>query len=275
MAITTLDGLIAAEKVPRNMNKTASGTVVAASWHSIFALAGSNPGVLAGGETTPPATTVGRVPTDAIPGYPNIPWSSLRTYLARLAIQNTVLCTVRLYDRLWVGGAYAFNASIATVSPSWASRVSYNGGAADYNGLELWVEQVTAGTLVQSVNVTYTNQAGTTGRTTGAIAAPAAMAVARCFQLPLAAGDSGIQAIGNGASPSVVGTVASAGTFNLMVLRPICDIYVPANTTVMLNWADLALPEIFNDSAIYPLLYNNAGTASGTVNVFDLMLANG
>lgn len=275
MAITTLDGLIASSKVPRNMGKTASRTTVAARWFTTFDVAGAISGVLAGGETTPPATTVGRVSTDTIPGYPDIPFSTLREYIARITVGNTVASTIRLFDRLWVSGAYAFNASIATVSGSWASRVSYNGGAADYNGLELWVEGVTAGTLVQSVNVTYTNQAGTTGKTTGAIAAPQALTAGMCYQLPLAVGDSGLQAVGNGASASVVGTVASAGTFNLMVLRPIVDIYCPANVPVTLNWADMALPESFQDSALYALAYSAAGTALGTISPFDLTIANG
>lgn len=275
MAITSLDTLIGSSKVIRALGKTAGRTTVAGRWFTTFDVAGSISGVLAGGETTPPATTSGRVPTDTIPGYPDIPFTTLRSYLARVAVSNTVASTIRIFDRLFVAGAYAFNASIATVSGSWASRVSYNGGAADYAGLELWAEQVTAGTLVQNVNVTYTNQAGTTGRTTGAVAAPAAMTVGQCWQLPLQAGDSGLQAIGNGASPSVVGTVASAGTFNVMVLRPLVDIYIAAGTTPILNWADLALPEIFNDSALYCLCKSESGTALGTIAPFDITIANG
>jgi len=275
MAITTLDGLIAANKVIRLGSKTATLTTVAGGWFSPFAVAGALSGVLAGGETSPPALTVGRVTTDAIPGYPDIPWSTLRSHLSRLTILNTVTSTIRLFDSLWCAGAYTFNTSTATVSPSYASRVSYNGGAADYNGIELWAEQVTAGTGVQNINVTYTNQAGTTGRTTGTVAAPAAMAVGRCFQLPLANGDSGLQGIGNGGSPSVVGTVASAGTFNLRILRPIVDIYCPANVPVTLNWADLGLPEIFNDSALFILGNAPSGTSSGTIAPLSYQFSNG
>jgi hypothetical protein len=120
-------------------------------------------GVLAGGKTTPASTATGEVVTDAIPGYPDIPWSSLRTYINRLSVGNTVASYIRVFDRIWMSGAYAFNAAVATVSPSFASRVSYAGGSADYSGLELWCEGVTTGTLVQSATVVYTNQAGTHG----------------------------------------------------------------------------------------------------------------
>jgi hypothetical protein len=98
--------------------------------------------------------------------------------------------------------------------------------------------------------------------------------VGKCWQLPLASGDSGIQGVGNGASASVTGSVASAGTFNVMILRPIIDIFVQANSYALLSYGDLGLPEIFNDSALYFLTMAPSGTASG-VPFLDFQLANG
>lgn len=260
MAITTLDGLIAAAKVIDPFYKTTTRTTVAGGWFSLFDIAG-NPGagVLAGGETTPPANTAGRVPTDAIPGYPPIPFSANRSYLSRLDISNTVVGQIVLYDRLWVGGAYAFNANVNVTSGSWASRVSYDGGAANYCGLEIWVEQVTSATGNQAVNVTYNDQLGVSG-STGAVGIAAAPTVGRCWQLPFASGDCGVQAITN-----VTGSVASAGTFNVMVLRPLMRVYIPVASQVLIyNFTDLGLPELFNDSALYALYMAPAGTSSGT-----------
>jgi hypothetical protein len=270
MAITTLDGLIAAGKVIRPLHKTTTRTTVAGGWFSLFDVAGAIAGVLAGGETTPPANTVGRVPTDAIPGYPDIPFSSNRSYLSKVAVGNTVASVLRIFDRVWVGGTYPYNANVAVSSPSWSSRVSYNGGSADYNGLEIWVEGVTAFTGNQTFNVTYTNQAGTTGKTTGAVGIGAAPTVGRCWQLPLASGDSGVQAISN-----VLGATGTAGTANIMVLRPLVDLYLPANIPPSMNWADLGLPEIFNDSALYWLVMAPSGTSSGTIAPFNIQIANG
>lgn len=269
MAITSVDDFIAASKVVRPLHRTAGLTSVAGGWFSNFHIAGANPGVLAGGETTPPANTAGRVPTDTIPGYPDIPWSSLRSYLSRLSVLNTVTGNMRLFDRLWVGGTYSFNANVGVTSGSWASRVSYDGGSPDYRGLEIWVETVTAFTGNQTWNVTYTDQDGNTGATTGATGIGAAPTVGRCWQLPLAAGDSGVQAISN-----VAGGTGSAGTANIMVLRPIADIYLSANAVGVFNWADLGLPEIFNDSALYALWMSPSGTALGTVGPFNLQFAN-
>jgi len=257
MAITTLDGLIAAAKVIAPMYRTTTRTTVAGGWFSLFDIAGvPGAGTLAIGNTAN-----GLVNTDATAGYPVIPFSANRTYINRLDYSNTVVSQYVLYDRVFACGAYAFNANTTLASqPSYSARVSYDGGAANYNGLEIWVEQVTTATGNQAVNVTYTDQAGNTGNTTGAVGIGAAPTVGRCWQLPLAAGDSGVQTITN-----VTGSVASAGTFNVMVLRPLVRIYVPVASQVLsLNFTDLGLPEVFNDSALYALYMAPAGTSSGT-----------
>lgn len=69
--------------------------------------------------------------------------------------------------------------------------------------------------------------------------------------------------------------MASAGTFNVMVLRPLFRAYVPvANQVVMLNYMDLGLPEIFADSALYALYMAPSGTSSGTP-WLEFQIANG
>ena len=242
MAITTLDGLIAAALQQITMNKTASVTAVAAQLTAVHQAAG-NPGAatLAVGNTAN-----GVVPTDATTGYPliNAFGGGAAGYLAGLEANSSVACNLILYDRLWHAGAYAFNANQAlTAVPSFSSRVP---GGTDFTGLELWIEQVTAGTGVQSVNVTYTNQAGTAGRTTGAQAAPAAAIVARMWPMLLAAGDSGIQAISN-----VVGTVATVGTFNVVIMRRLATVRVPiANFSSKLGFDQTGMPLVFADSAL-------------------------
>lgn len=272
MAITSLDGLIAAAKQRLEFYKTVSRTTVAGGWFSRFDLAG-NPGA---GTLAIGNTANGVVPTDATAGYPPINAFSggppVRGYLTRAAIKNTVVSQVRIFDRIFAAGAYAFNANVAlSAQPSFASRVSLNGGAAVYSGLELWVEQVTVATGNQAVNVTYTDQNGNAGATTGATGIGAAPTVGRCWQLPLAAGDSGLQLIEN-----VAGTVATVGTFNVMVLRPMADINIGvANQVVVQNFTDLGMPELFADSALYALVLSPTGTALGTMDIGDLDIANG
>lgn len=241
MAITTRDQLIAAARQQVTIVKTASVTAVAAQLTAIHQAAG-NPGagVLAVGNTA-----AGLVPTDLTAGFPaiNAFGASAKGYLAGLDWANSVAANLILYDRLFHCGAYAFNANTTLAAqPSFSGRVP---GGTDFTGLEIWIEQVTVGTGVQSVNVGYRNQAGA-DVTTGVIAAPAAAAVARMWPMPLAAGDSGVQRIN-----SVVGSVATVGTFNVVVMRRLATMRVPlANYGDKGGWDWTGLVELFADSAL-------------------------
>jgi hypothetical protein len=148
-----------------------------------------------------------------------------------------------LFDLLWKGGAYAFNASTTGQTPaSYSARVP-NG--TDFTNTEIWLEQVTAGTLVQNVNVTYINQSGTAGRSTGT-AATAVNIVGRMWQLPLQAGDSGVQGV-----TGVVGSVASAGTFNILVLRPLwVGRVIVANAGDIHDYLRVGMPAITAEAAL-------------------------
>jgi hypothetical protein len=241
MAITTLDGLIAAAKQRIQLYKSATRTAVANSPFSVFDLAG-NPGlgVLAG-----TSTTTGVVPTDATAGCPliNAFGGGATGYVSRIEASNQVSCRILLFDMLWKAGAYAFNANTTGQTPtSFSSRIP---SGTDYNGLELWYEQVTAGTLVQNVAVTY-NDENAASSTTGTVAMPAAMIVGRMFQIPLAAGDKGIQGV-----TGVVGSVASAGTFNILIMRRLAEVRIRvANDGIIQDALTTGLTQVFEDSAM-------------------------
>jgi hypothetical protein len=259
--IKTLDQYVGAAKQDLMLRRTVSRAAVAATWFSLFDLAGSpGAGVLAG-----TSTANGVVPTDAIAGYPIInPFgASAIGRLTQVDFGSSVACRIRLYDRVFVAGAYAFNANTAlSAQPSFASRVTLRNpatdtDAVDYKNLELWVEQVTAATGNQAVNVTYTDDAGATGRTTGAVGIGAAPTVGRCWQLPYQAGDEGIQQITN-----VQGTVATVGTFNVMILRRLWEGRVRINNDGDLHDLIKCGAQVFADSALY-VLVNPDSTATG------------
>lgn len=266
MAITTLDGLIAAARQQIVYQKTAALTTAALpnNTGTVRHLAG-NPGA---GTLAVGQTTTGVVPTGATAGFPliNAFGGSATGYIAMVEASCSVAATLVLYDRLWHGGAYSFATTYGQTTPSWSSRVP---GGTDYTGTELWVEQVTAGTLVQNVAVTYSNQAGTGSRATGTIAAPAAMIVGRMFPMPLQAGDSGISAISN-----IVGSVASAGTYNVVVMRRLCTVRIPvANGSVKLGFAETGLPQVFADSALCMMVQPDS-TSTG-LPYMRIVIANG
>jgi len=120
-----------------------------------------------------------------------------------------------LFDRIFAAGTYNQNAGTTTLTsqPSYSSCVP---GGTDYTGLQIWIENVTSQGTSQSITVTYTDQDGNTGHTTGAqtVSMPSTNGTQ---MLPLQAGDVGVQKI-----ESVVTGAAGLGcTWNVVVVRPL------------------------------------------------------
>lgn len=254
MALATIDGYVAAVKQRVRWFKTGSRTTVAAIPFTLFDVAGSpGAGTLSAGNTAN-----GIVPTDAISGYPPIAALTGTGYLTRAAFGSSVACWLSVYDCLFAAGAYAFNANTTLASqPSFAARVP----GADYSGLELWVEAVTAFTGTPSFQINYLDQGGSAGDT-GVVSAGAALTLGRMFRMPLAAGDSGVQQI-----TQVRGTVATVGTFNVRVLRELWSgRVVVANAGDVHDLFRTGAPQIYADSALYVVLETDS-TASGLPDV--------
>ncbi len=250
--IVSLDGYIASAKQRVTWNKTASRTTVATGWFSLFELAG-NPGA---GTLAGTSVTAGVVPDDTTAGFPpvNTFGGSAIGRLSKIEFGSSVACRISVFDMLWKGGAYAFNASQAlSAQPSFSARVP----GTDYKDLEIWAEQVTAATGNQSVTVTYTNESGATGRSTGAVGIGSAQTVGRCWQLPLQAGDAGVQQITN-----VVGSVASVGTFNVLVLRPLWSGRVKiANDGDVHDLLKTGMPRVYDTSALFVMVCADSTTS--------------
>lgn len=244
MSILSVDNYVASAKQNVIWMKGGAMTTVANVTFDPFAIAGDpGAGTLAG-----TSTAAGVVPTAATAGTPTINafGGGAKGYLAGATCTSSVACRVNLYDLLWKGGAYAFNANTAVTSPSWASRVP---AGTDFTGLELWFEQVTASTLVQSVTVNYTDQANA-AQVTAAVSQTTAGIVGRCTRMTLAAGGTSIKTITN-----VLGTVASAGTFNVLVVRPLWEGFIPqASASVTDDFVKTGLVEVFADSALFCLV---------------------
>ena len=244
MAITTGDGYIASAKQIVPITKTASTTTVAATRFSVFDKAG-NPGA---GTLALTTATTGVVPTDATTGYPllNAFGGSATGYLTRVQFASSVVGRLELWDRL-----FGINVSLAAAATTTlASQASYAarvpGGV--YNGLRIFLEMTTAAAAATTVTVTYTNQDGTTGRTTGATASLSGFTVNRLVELPLQAGDSGVQKI----ETVVVGGTAGAGAVNVIVLRPLWTARVAIANGGDVHGPDkTGMPVVYDTSALY------------------------
>lgn len=272
MAITSLDTYLAGSKQRIPFVKTASRTSVANIPFSVFDLAG-NPaaGTLAGS-----STANGVVPTDATAGTPiiNAFGGSNTGYLTKVEYYNSVLSYLYIYDLLFKAGAYAFTGGTTTLSsqPAISSRCpDYPGSGSVFgNGNEIWIEVSTAfatGTAWQ-VQVTYTNSAGTTGRTSiiSAAQAAAALTQGKMFQLALQAGDSGVQKI-----ESVIvtngGTAMTAGNFNVLILRKLWSNRITvANSGGIDDILKTGAPIVYADSALMAIVQADS-TSTGLPNL--------
>jgi len=258
MPILSLDAYIAAPSQRVLITRTASVVAVATiPTQTMHAAGAPGAGVLAGTNTAN-----GVLQTPALAGYPQINAfvGGADGHIGAVAFGSTVAGRITLYDCLFKAGAYPFNANqVLTAQPSYAGRVP---GGTDFHGTELWIEAVTAFTGLQSIAVGYTNQAGVAGRTTGTIATGVAPGVARMLQLPLQAGDTGVQRV-----DSVVSTVSTVGTFNVLVMRRLWSgrVAVP-NAGDSHDFMRTGMPLVFPTSALLAVVRPD-GAATG---IFDL-----
>ncbi len=238
----------------------ANATGGAVTWRTLDN-SGGNPSALG---LAPGNTANGIVPTDpamfgaggtAAPiGYPNVQFGSGNGYINWIEyLCNQAPTRCYMFDRVFLAGSYAFNAAVTLTSqPSFAARVP-NG---DYSGLQIWAQIASTITGTQNVTVTYTDQDGNGGATTGAIAMLAGV-TGTCQMLPLAAGDSGVQLI-----ETVTGTVSSVGTFNIFIARPLAILNAPTALQIYTrSFEQLCMPEIYPGSAIATMMHTN-NTAS-------------
>src|SRR6059058_1681748 len=109
--------------------KTGGRTVVAGVPFTLFDVAGiPGAGTLAGSNTA-----AGVVPDDSIAGYPVInAFGGTKGAISMIDFGCSVACRLQLFDRLFLAGAYAFNAAVTLAAqPSFAGRVP---GGTDFTG---------------------------------------------------------------------------------------------------------------------------------------------
>lgn len=166
---------------------------------------GAAPGAVAAPDNT---TTGGLLQTD--------PSGGREKWL--LGMNATILGnsgTLILYDRLLhISGLSGTSTSAQTVS---GSLTRNTGGF----GNQIWVEIYTQiGTTATTITASYTNQSGTSGRTTKAtsIGGTGLREAQRMIPLPLQDGDTGVQAV---ASVTLAASTTTAGDFGVVVARPL------------------------------------------------------
>lgn len=270
MTVSTLAGYQAAarQRIVYRKNATTWG---GSAFYSNVQIGGS-PGAPGG----PGNTANGIIPIGGTTGFPALPIAFDAIYIAgveaSLNSSDSRFGGYRyvLADLLWYGGAYTSASSVTlSAQPSFAARVP----SGDYAGLQLWSEGVGAGSGTTTLAVTYTNQSGTTARSTGATDINPSSLSSVAFEgtrFPLQSGDCGLQKI-----ESVTGAGGGSCTANLMILRPLVYGRVDwtRNKGVQRKWFDRAnAPVIYPDSALMTLVASEGSPTVLTTAAIELQL---
>lgn len=198
------------------------------------------------------------------------PVTSYGAYL-EIATGNAAM-TMELHDRLAnMGGlngtlttAQSVNLDLNTLLAT--DNIGTRKGDANYSDIQWWLEWYTAtgGTAVTAtIVVTYND--GTTGNLSVlslAATRPASHMIPLNSLIPSAQSGKFIRGI---VSVTLSATTGTAGNFGVTVTRPRMTLSSPfANFKFIADWAQLGLPEIYNSSAIFPIVLTST-TSTGTV----------
>ena len=198
------------------------------------------------------------------------PSKSYGAYL-EIATSNAAM-TIELHDRLAnMGGlngtlttAQSVNLDLNTLLAT--DNINTRKGDANYSDVLWWLEWYTAtgGTAVTAtIVVTYND--GTTGNLSALSLAgsrPASHMIPLNSLIPSDKSGKFIRGI---VSVTLSATTGTAGNFGVTVTRPRMTLSSPfANFKFIADWAQLGLPEIYNSSAIFPIVLTST-TSTGTV----------
>lgn len=245
MAITTRDQLVAAIAAASDIPfSKASITAVAGFNYSLFRTAAGMPAA----STTATPTTAGRTLDRTDPGAIPIPAAGANTlYCVAAELAGTVAGTVVVADRLVEYGGLVGNSTSAQA----VSAQTLPARGASGVGCELWLDVYTAlgSTASATVTASYTNSAGTSGRTATLIGGiPASVPANRCMRFGLQAGDVGVQSV---QSVTLGTSTATAGNFGLTIRRPIAQWPIMlANIGQKWGYAETALSVIPTDACL-------------------------
>lgn len=166
--------------------------------------------------------------------------------------------TLIIYDRLLHIGSKS--GTVTTPQAVGGTLTRNVGGVGNFAFIEIGAQIGTTGTTVV---MSYTNQAGTSGRTSPSvvIGGTGFREISRAIMLPLQAGDTGIQAV---ADVDLVVSTGTAGAFDVVVGKPLA--YVGIGAAGSPAWRDFTtgmpgIPKIDADACLAALWYPNTTTA--------------
>jgi hypothetical protein len=206
----------------------------------------------------PDRTTTGAIPFTAATGGRDL-------HLIGASLTPLTAGAYLLYDRLFhIGGLSGTSTADQTVqgSPASPALTRNTGGAGNIAWYEVYTLIGATGT---TLTMTYTNQAGTGSKTsTINIGNSPFREVTRAQRIPLAAGDTGIQAI---EKVKLTATTGTLGNFGITIAQPLA--WIPVGAPGTSGWRDYTtgLPGIpvINPDACLALMFIPATTTAPEV----------
>lgn len=211
------------------------------------------------GGSASPATVAApdKTTTGALLGWTN-PGGGREKHLVQAFATGLVAGTLVIYDRLLHIGSKS--GTVTTAQTVAGSLTRNTGGVGNFAFIEI---DTIIGTTGTTVTMSYTNQAGTSGRTSPAvvIGGTGFREVSRVIMLPLQAGDTGIQSV---QSVTLAATTGTAGAFSVVIAKPLA--YLGFGLAGSPGWRDFTtglpgIPKIETDACITGLWMPNTTTA--------------
>ena len=236
------------QKVPRGGGVAATVPIVG-RWQSAWLYDGA-PGAGA-------APTSGAIPTRATTGALNFtpPGGSREKFMISAFVAPQIAGTYLIYDRLFhIGGLSGTSTADQTVqgSPASPALTRNTGGAGNFAFFEIYS---TLGSTATTLTMTYTNQSGTGGQTsTINIGGTGFRDVTRFQRIPLAAGDTGVQAV---EKVKLTANLGAAGNFGITIGQPLAYFAIGAGGECSVRDYTTGLPGIpvINPDACLALAY--------------------
>lgn len=264
MAITTMNGLVAALTASQiaPFYKTSATTKGAGYYHSLWRIAG------APAAANLPTSGSGSAVTSATDGAMPLvnAGGSNQLYVGRFSLSSGTVGTFMLYDRLvQTSGLVGNTTGSQTVNSTALTR--YTTGT----GVQIWLEwYTTTGTNTPTATVSYTNQAGVSGRTATSPAWVASMAVGQMLPVPLASGDTGVRSV---QSVTLSASTSAAGDFGIVLLKPLFDVpIVTANAGDYMDAFACGLPAVENNACLALMMLASAtamNPIAGQLNIVE------
>lgn len=221
MAITSVDLALAGMKPPSYITKALTGTMVGARPFSPFYLAGSP-----GAAVAPTPGLAGEALT-SYGGQIPVPAASGNTHLARFSgVSSAQAGVLLLCDRLWHNSGVTITSTGAQTVNSVAFPARDANGSTNGEQVLIGLEVSAAtGAGTPTLTLSYTNQAGTAGKTgTNSVATVATSAVGTFYPIGLAAGDTGVRSI----QTYTQSATWTSGKVHLVAYRVLASLELPA-----------------------------------------------